>query len=157
MSLLLCVMWTASTLSSGPSHPCDSALPRDHASLEQARLTQQRRSAPRGERLILRRARSLRVTLRKLHCVSPDRLLLRFFCQRVLSRSICTALRENLIPLGKPYHRDSVATLAARSYGPRSTRSSLSQRPDLRSSGCRPFPSAPRAGDLLHRGFSRAP
>jgi hypothetical protein len=36
---------------------------------------------------------------RRIHCVSPDRLLLRFFCQRVFSESPRTALRENLIAL----------------------------------------------------------
>jgi hypothetical protein len=44
---------------------------------------------------------------RRIHCVSPDRLLLRFFCQRVFSESSRTALGENLIALVNTYRDDA--------------------------------------------------
>jgi len=68
------------------------------------------------ERSLLRarhpaRARSLRDPCRsiprRIHCVSPDRLLLRFFCQRVFSEASRSALRENLIALVNTYRDDA--------------------------------------------------
>ena len=54
---------------------------------------------PLRENAILRRNLGHYEILCRFHCVSPDRLLLRFFCQRVLSPLFRTAFRENLIPL----------------------------------------------------------
>ena len=41
------------------------------------------------------------------HCVSADRVLLRFFSEQMLSRRLRTAFRENLIPRVNSYRYGS--------------------------------------------------
>ena len=87
---------------------------------------------------------------RRIHCVSPDRLLLRFFCQRVLSESSRTPLRENLIALVNTYRDESDGR--ARGSSPAEKRAqSLYHKGTRNSPPCRnavALADAPRAAEL---------